>query len=40
MGYEKLEDARIANIKVFHDAQHPSSLTLPLAASAQRPADH
>ena len=33
IGYEKLEDARVAHIKVFHDAEHPSQLILPLAAS-------
>jgi putative CocE/NonD family hydrolase len=33
LGYEKIEDARIANIKIFHDAQRPSRLTLPLAAA-------
>ncbi len=35
IGYERWEDARIANIKVFHDAKHASRLTLPLAASTQ-----
>jgi predicted acyl esterase len=32
IGYEKIEDARIANIKLFHDTQHTSVLELPLAA--------
>ncbi len=32
VGYERLEDARVAHVQVFHDAQHASSLTLPLAA--------
>ena len=32
MGYENIEDARIAHIKIFHDAQRASRLTLPLAA--------
>jgi hypothetical protein len=32
MGYEKIEDARIAHVKIFHDAQRASRLTLPLAA--------
>jgi len=32
MGYEKIEDARIANIKIYHDATHASRLTLPIAA--------
>ncbi|HWC66025.1 MAG TPA: CocE/NonD family hydrolase C-terminal non-catalytic domain-containing protein [Thermoanaerobaculia bacterium] len=41
IGYEKLEDARIAHIKVFHDREGQSRLILPLAApvgSAQIPA--
>jgi putative CocE/NonD family hydrolase len=33
MGYEKIDDARVANIKIFHDAGRPSRLTLPLAAA-------
>ena len=33
LGYEKIEDARIANIKIFHDAERPSLLELPLAAA-------
>ena len=33
IGYEKLEDARVAHIKIFHDAEHASELILPLAAS-------
>ena len=32
LGYEKIEDARVANIKIFHDAERPSVLELPLAA--------
>jgi putative CocE/NonD family hydrolase len=32
IGYEKLSDAQIANIKIFHDAKRASRLTLPLAA--------
>ena len=32
MGYERLEDARVANIKIFHDGKHSSRLMLPLAA--------
>ena len=35
IGYEKLEDARIARIKVFHDGQRASRLVLPLAAAKQ-----
>jgi uncharacterized protein len=35
VGYEKIEDARVANIKVFHDAKRTSRLTLPLAVSIQ-----
>lgn len=31
LGYEKIEDARIANIEIFHDAKRPSKLSLPLA---------
>jgi putative CocE/NonD family hydrolase len=30
IGYEKIEDARIAHVKLFHDAQHTSVLDLPL----------
>jgi uncharacterized protein len=33
MGYETIDDARVANIKIFHDARRPSQLTLPLAAA-------
>lgn len=40
IGYEKLEDARIANIKIFHDAKDASCLVLPLAASVRPAADH
>jgi uncharacterized protein len=32
MGYENIGDARVANIKIFHDAKRPSQLILPLAA--------
>jgi predicted acyl esterase len=32
IGYEKIEDARIAHVRIFHDAQRASRLTLPLAA--------
>ncbi len=35
VGYEKLEDARVAHIQVFHDAQHASSLTMPLATAVK-----
>lgn len=38
IGYERLEDARIAHIKIFHDAKRNSRLTLPLAAPVA--ADH
>jgi putative CocE/NonD family hydrolase len=34
LGYEKIEDARIAHIRIFHDAAHASRLELPLAALA------
>jgi putative CocE/NonD family hydrolase len=33
MGYETIDAARIAHIKIFHDARRPSRLTLPLAAA-------
>lgn len=39
VGYERLEDARIAHIKIFHDAGRKSSLMLPLAAPSTKPAD-
>jgi hypothetical protein len=32
IGYEKIEDARVARIKVFHDGDHASQLIVPLAA--------
>ncbi|HEY8671611.1 MAG TPA: hypothetical protein VIL63_12265 [Terriglobales bacterium] len=35
IGYENIADARIAHIKIFHDATRASSLTLPLAGPAQ-----
>ena len=34
IGYERPEEARIAHIRIFHDAKHPSRLVLPLAAPA------
>lgn len=33
IGYERSENARVAHIELFHDAERPSRLTLPLAAS-------
>jgi putative CocE/NonD family hydrolase len=33
IGYERIDDARIAHIEVFHDVRRPSQLTLPLAAA-------
>ena len=33
MGYEEIGDARVANIKIFHDARRASRLTLPIAAA-------
>jgi uncharacterized protein len=33
IGYEKPEDIRVAHIKIFHDAEHASELTLPFAAA-------
>lgn len=35
IGYERIEDARIAHIQIFHDKEHPSVLTLPIAAPSQ-----
>jgi len=32
IGYERIEDARVAHIEVFHDRAHASFLSLPLAA--------
>jgi len=40
IGYERIEDARIANIKIFHDAQRRSYLTLPLATPTAARANH
>ena len=37
IGYERLEDARIAHIRLLHDAQHASRLIVPLAAANGRP---
>jgi putative CocE/NonD family hydrolase len=34
IGYERLEDARVAHVSLFHDARHPSRLILPLANEA------
>jgi len=34
IGYEKIAEARIARIKIFHDAARASSLILPLTAPA------
>jgi putative CocE/NonD family hydrolase len=31
LGYEKIDDARVATIKIFHDAKRASRLVLPLA---------
>lgn len=33
LGYEKIDDARVANIKIFHDAERSSLLEVPLAAA-------
>ncbi len=39
IGYERLADARVAHIRIFHDAQRRSRLVLPLAARvAETPA--
>lgn len=37
IGYEKLEEARVANIRIFHDGERRSRLILPLAAPATNP---
>jgi uncharacterized protein len=34
VGYERLEDARVANIQIFHDKNRSSRLLLPLAAAS------
>jgi putative CocE/NonD family hydrolase len=36
VGYEKLADARIAQIRIFHDEKHASRLSVPLAAAASQ----
>ena len=36
IGYERAEDARIAHIRLLHDAQHASRLIVPLAAAGGR----
>jgi putative CocE/NonD family hydrolase len=33
IGYERIDDARIAHIRIFHDARRPSQLLLPLVAA-------
>jgi hypothetical protein len=40
VGYEKLQEARIAQIKIFHDAKHASLLSVPLAALPQATPAH
>ena len=37
IGYERVEDALIAHIRLLHDAQHASRLIVPLAAASARP---
>jgi putative CocE/NonD family hydrolase len=37
IGYERLEDARVAHVSIFHDARHPSRLILPLANESLAP---
>jgi uncharacterized protein len=39
IGYEKLENAKVANIRIFHDRERKSLLTLPLAAPFRMSAD-
>jgi putative CocE/NonD family hydrolase len=34
IGYERIEDARVAHIRIFHDAKRTSRLMLPLAADS------
>jgi len=36
MGYERIDDARVANIKIFHDGERRSLLIIPLAASVAK----
>ena len=33
LGYEKIDEARIANIKIFHEEKRPIRMTMPLAAA-------
>jgi predicted acyl esterase len=40
VGYEKLQDARIAQIRIFHDAKHASRLSVPLAALPEASPTH
>jgi hypothetical protein len=37
VGHETLQDARVANIKIFHDARYASRLEVPLAANPSTP---
>jgi predicted acyl esterase len=40
VGYEKLQDARIALIRIFHDAKRASRLSVPLAAASKDAPSH
>lgn len=40
IGYERIEDARVANIKIFHDAERRSQLMLPIAAATTETMKH
>ena len=40
IGYERIEDARVAHIKIFHDTAHASHLDLPLAATVHEARGH
>ena len=37
IGYERAADARVAHIRLLHDAQHASRLIVPLAAVGGAP---
>jgi predicted acyl esterase len=40
IGYERIEDARIAHVQIFHDAKRASRLLLPFAAGARASPSH
>ena len=37
IGYERPDDARVAHVRLLHDAQHASRLIVPLAAAPAKP---